>query len=487
MVHHHARIIHNKRQDVPAAPTALGLTAASVAVNTAAITQESLAIDTNAVTNAGQATAVVAFSAAATATTSVLAVPTVAADPANATAQPSAAAGASKSDISIGTVIGACVGALLGAIIIVLLGLWLFRRGSQVPVRRPSNAHKGDKERAWAKMEDSHDDDKWEGKDEGVQSKYQKNGVVSVPPMEKLTMFKKGTPSMWTNYTTFPEPPAAQFDHPFAAYHPNLAKDMAQADSQLPASPQPFLPRVEVPSISWDGDTVAHDSFLSLKSNSSPPMSASADFAIPTPQLTSSEPHLWHSVEIEDFDTRDPARASSIAEPILRRKSLNNPFFGASERVSMQSARSRTPSLSRANHSVPDPVPVAMPAIPASAWTREEKGKYRVSTPPSPTSSVGTIRALPHRESENPFSDPSDEFVAPMIRLPFAKPEHHSQASQDHALASLIAALGPSASADDVQERLRVSMQPSIASVSSYTDGDNETLHQSWPVPPNQH
>ncbi|KAJ7697144.1 hypothetical protein B0H17DRAFT_1197544 [Mycena rosella] len=64
---------------------------------------------------------------------------------------------------------------------------------------------------------------------------------------------------------------------------------------------------------------------------------------------------------------------------------------------------------------------------------------------PSPTSSMAPSTITDH----NPFSDPIDPIV------PF-KPEHFSQNSHDHTLQSFIAALGPSHSAADVQERFRV-------------------------------
>ncbi|KAJ7707791.1 hypothetical protein B0H17DRAFT_1034043 [Mycena rosella] len=494
MVHHHARRIHN-RQDPDGllnTPTAVGINSASVATGGVAA-PNSLVFDTAAAT--GLATdQVVNFSASATGTFTTPA-PSGTSDASTDPSSSSVQSGAS-SEISMGTVIGACLGALAGAVVIVLVGLWLFRRGNKPRQRSPSNARKPvDKERAWGKLEDDNED-KWEAKE----GKYQQNGVVSVGPMEKLTMFKK-TPSMRTTYTTSqdhePLPSVAPFAHPFAQYHPDLAKELAQGDGSDFTNPphRPFLARVEaVPPISWDGDTVGRDSFLSLNSNSA--MSPGTDIAIPTPKLTSSEPHYWESAEVMHYDQNGDALprgrpTSDVVEAKPRRKSSNNPFFGArmsthsthSPSRSQSRSRSRTPSLSSPSKTnLPEPDPVTMPTPPPAALTRQEKGKFRAATPPSPTSSMAPSTITGH----NPFSDPIDPIV------PF-KPEHFSQSSHDRALQSLIAALGPSHSAADVQERLRVaSMNPSFVSdaPSAYTEteygDDAATLHQSWPVPPSR-
>ncbi|KAJ7104226.1 hypothetical protein B0H15DRAFT_766744 [Mycena belliarum] len=443
MVHHHIHRLHN-RQDLPAAPTAPGLTDATVAANPGAVA-ESFVFDSAAATRI-HTPADVAFSASVTATfTSSDASPTSDTSSSSSSATPAPVSG--SSEIPLGTVIGACLGALAGAIFIILLGLWLYRRGTKPRPRSPSNARKAvDKERAWGKLDDDHDDDgdKWEGKE----GKYQQKGVVSVGPMDQLTMFKK-TPSMRTTYTHStqdPLPSVAHFTHPFAQYHPDLAQELAQDDGGVFADPpkRPFLARVEaVTPISWDGDTVGRDSFLSLTSNHA--MSPGLDMAIPTPQLTSSAPHHWESAEVMHYDQNGDAlprgrTITSDAEP--RRKSSHNPFFGARMSTSSRSrsqSRSRTSSLSNPSKtSLTEPDPTTMPTPPDAAVTREAKGKYRAD--------------------DN---------------------------AQDRALQSLLAALGPSHTPADVHDRLRVaSMNPSVVSESEY--GDEATLHQSWPVPPSR-
>ncbi|KAJ7475780.1 hypothetical protein FB451DRAFT_1244726 [Mycena latifolia] len=480
MVHHHARHLHNRQDSLLNTPTANGLTAATVA-EAAQTTANSFVFDSAAA--AGVHTAAdLTFSASATGTfTSLVASSTSDAD--DASASSAVPASSASSEISLGTVIGVCLAALAGAIALILIGLWLYKRGNKPRRRSPSNAHKAvDKDRAWGKLDD--DDDKWEGKE----GKYQQKGVVSVGPMEKLTMFKK-TPSIRTTYTQStqePLPSVAHFTHPFAQYHPDLAKELAQDDGADLAEPprRQFLARVDpVPPISWDGETVGRDSFLSLSSN--PAMSPGMDMAIPTPQLTSSEPHYWESAEVMHYDQNGDALPrgrpiTAVAEAERRRKSANNPFFGArmsthsTHSRSRSQSRSRTPSFSSPSKSgLPEPDPNTMPAPPPAAYTREEKGKYRVATPPSPTTSMAPSTITGH----NPFSDPIEPIV------PF-KPDHFSKDSHDRALQSLIAALGPSHSPAEVQERLRVaSMNPSVVTESEYGE---DAMHQSWPLPPSR-
>ncbi|KAJ7034974.1 hypothetical protein C8F04DRAFT_1099655 [Mycena alexandri] len=496
---HHLRNLH-KRQDPGVIPSAAGIGGAATAAQAGEATAATLALD--GAPAADPTNQVINFSVSVTGTVATPP-PSTPTDNSNSTddstPSPSSTAIASSgsSEISLGTVIGACVGALAGAILIILVGLWLYKRGNKPRPRSPSNARKApaDKERAWGKMEED-DEDRWEGKDGQARQKE----VHSVGPMEKLTMFKKSTPSMRTTYTNTLESeplPPVHFDHPFAQYHPNLAKELAEDNGDLGRPPQrPFLARVEVAPISWDGDTVGRDSFLSLGSNNA--MSPGTDLALPTPKLTSSEPHRWESAEVMSYDDNGDAlprgRAPVVAAQELR-KSSHNPFFGASARMSTHSTRSRSQSRSRtpsfsspSKTSLPeaDPAMMPMPAPPPIAFTREEKGKYRAATPPSPTSSMAPSTVTGHGgvsfSSNNPFSN------AHASNVPAFKPEHISNDSHDRALASLIAALGPAASVTDVQERLRVaSMNPSV--MSAYTEASEyaeDAMRESWPVPPSR-
>ncbi|KAJ7773191.1 hypothetical protein B0H16DRAFT_1409101 [Mycena metata] len=449
---HHLRNLH-KRQDTGVLPSASGIGAATVA-QAGGATAASLALD-GAPANPTDTDQVVNLSVSVTGTiaTSPASTPTdnsTSADSSTASSSSPAAASGS-SEISLGTVIGACIGAFAGAIFIILVGLWLYKRGNKPRPRSPSNARKAptDKERAWGKIEED-DEDRWEGQD----GKPRQKEIHSVGPMEKLTMFKKSTPSMRTTYTNTSEPlPPVQFDHPFAQYHPNLAKELAEDNGDLGRPPQrPFLARVEVAPISWDGDTVGRDSFLSLSSNNG--MSPGTDLALPTPKLTSSEPHRWESAEVMSYDDNGDAlprgRASSVAVPELR-KSSHNPFFGASTRMSTHSTRSRSRSQSRSR----------TPSFSSPSKTSLSEADPATMPMPAPR---------------------------PPADVPAFKSEHISSGSHDRALASLIAALGPAASVADVQERLRVaSMNPSV--MSAYTEASEyaeDAIRESWPVPPSR-
>ncbi|KAJ6513309.1 hypothetical protein C8R45DRAFT_1207172 [Mycena sanguinolenta] len=502
VVHHRMHPRQNSLLDTP--PSAAGLTDATTASQgDAAATATALAFNTAAATNGGNNQNVdfsefptaTFTSPASTSTSDPSSDPSTNAD-ASVSSGTAAVSGGSSSSISMGTVIAACVGAFAGCIFIIFIGLCLYRRGNKPRARSPSHSRKdADKERAWGKLDDVNDD-KWEGKDGNT---HTQKGVVSVGPMEKLTMFKKGTPSVRTAYTTTPDPehanlpPIASFDHPFAQYHPGLAEKLAMEDSNAElAQPRPFLARVDpVAPISWDGDTVGRDSFLSLSSNP-----AGQDLALPTPKLTSSEPHFWESAEVVQFDhDAAPVEEEERGRP-LPRKSNNNPFFGA--RMSTHSTRSlsRSQSQSRASSRAASPEPEPMPAPPPAVFTWEQKGKGREITPPSPRSSTGsgtsTITGV--MGNMNPFSDPprmspiTPAFTMPVVHAPeTAHTAHTSTTSHDRALQSLIEALGSNAA--DVEERLRVaSMQPSVMSeVSAYTtETDADTLHQSWPVPPSR-
>jgi len=277
-----------------------------------------------------------------------------------------------------------------------------------------------------------------------------------VAPMEKLTMFKK-SPSVRTAYTHKSEEPVAFDTHPFAQYHPNLAQELASngktSNVDLPIARQ-FLGRVDAgPAISWDGETVGNNSFISIRSGHE----AGGGMSIPTPPAMSSQLHRWESAEIIHYEDPDRDAQNPSGSDSERRKSTNNPFFSAQDtsplktRSRSNSTRSRSNSTHRAD----------VPSI------KVDKGKERAV-------------------NDDPFSDGN----LPSFPLPFANTHQASTslssiASNDRALQSLIAALDVSEA--EVQERLRVaSMQPSfISTASAYTDGgEEEDVTGSFPLPP---
>ncbi|KAJ8085970.1 hypothetical protein PM082_004789 [Marasmius tenuissimus] len=357
---------------------------------------------------------------------------------------------ATSNDIPMGTVIGACVGALVGAILIIWAGVWMYKKADPKKNRRgPARDAHGRTPSSWNKLDD---EDTWEGKapkSRGVEMLQQPN----LPPsstddqnnsMEK--MFKKSTPSIRTEYTIKTDldhlPPFTLdlASHPFAQYHPNLAKELASAPVEDDPRP-PFMNLERVQSGSqWGADdaTVGHNSFLSLNSAKrvSGSMSPSVDMAIPTPPAMSAETsHRWESAEVLDFDgetaeiVHPPAaviapndrQQSNNPFVVERRKSEHNPFFGA------QHSSPRTPST---------------------------KGKKREITPST--------------ASENPFSDVNTSHVK--------VDSISSVTSNDRAIQSLLAALDGGRSGD--MDPRHPSMQSAI---SEYTAED---VTGSFPLPP---
>ncbi|KAE9407759.1 hypothetical protein BT96DRAFT_914429 [Gymnopus androsaceus JB14] len=406
-------------------------------------------------TNVASATGLLPTGSAAFSTPSIPAPATTSTSSTSSSPSPTSSSSSSSSDsgISIGTVIGACVGALAGALILILLGLWLYRRSDPIKKRRPTRAQRDMSQQNWNKLGD--DEDKWEG-----MQKPKEGGEVA--PMEKLEMFKKSTPSVYTMKTTTSELPPLNFDsHPFAQYHPNLAKELASTEE----SPVPqFANKTESAAISWDGDNAGGSSYLSIRSNRlSGAMSPSLDMAIPTPALTSSEPHIWESAEVlnlegqtaEIVDSKNP-----FINPIERRKSEHNPFFGASVPI-----RTTQPS------------------------PKVNKGKSREITPPAPV------------VTNNPFITDAT-YDEPLDKTPTRPTFSHSVmssvssvSSNDRAMQSLIAALDTTP--EEIQARLKVA-EPSLishdAADSIYTtadysseeedDAEEEDVTESFPLPP---
>ncbi|KAJ7593032.1 hypothetical protein C8J56DRAFT_856540 [Mycena floridula] len=435
MVAHNMPARHFHKRDVVAIPTGNGIDGASTIDASAAV--DTLAFDAGA-TGKASITGVPLAASTPVFTITALTTPT---DPASASdsSETAQSTSGSSSVISMGTVIGACVGALAGALFLICIGLWLYKRSApkgRSPSSPISNRNtRGEADRARSGMENWDKlGDTWEGQ---YQTKEVTSPVDSVGPMEKLTMFKKSTPSIMTTYTQKTHNDVVAFNlgpHPFAQYHPNLAKELAQEE---PAS-RAYLGQVDAgPALSWDdgGGTILA---LTSRSHLSGSMSPSLDIARPTPGIIpASEPHHWESAEVLHFEGQaeivDPDDHDPFSDPSERRKSSNNPFFNA---------QSSTSSLTKSPKS---------------------KGKGRELT------------------DIDPFED--DMPAVPKFRHD-AGGSTSSISSNDRALQSLIAALD--ISSEDAEERLRVaSMQPSVFSTrTTDTDIYEEDVAQAFPLPP---
>ncbi|KAF9046914.1 hypothetical protein BDZ89DRAFT_64584 [Hymenopellis radicata] len=428
VAHISPRHVHHRRgSDAFAAPTVEGVDDSGVTLTDTGATATGLAI----------ATVTGAADSATLADPFVVSTSVIPGSSSTRTAAASAspAAAASSESISMGTVIGVCVGAFAGAAVLVLIGILLYKRSSPKP-RDPVSAHSrnahGEHARSrsrlenWDKLGEGKDEDQWDGK-----YQMKEADALTIAPMEKLTMFKKSTPSVRTMYThKSDELPVFDLEpHPFSQYHAGLAQELASTD--VPPVVKPFTNRQESAALSWEASSPANESFLSLRSaHMSGSMSPSLDMAIPTPPATYSELHRWESAEVLDFTGQKAEivhQDGNPFEPVERRKSANNPFFGGRETYNT-------------THIHPPP-----PII-----TRSEKGKER---------------EIVH----NPFADkPYSSHAVSMS----------TDSNNERAIQSLIAALG--VGEGEVEERLRVaSMQTVTTTNSAYSD-----MTGSFPIPP---
>lgn len=332
-------------------------------------------------------------------------------------------------------VVGSCVGAAVGALSLILVGILIYKRSAPKPKNRsPISPHaayrnargEADRSRSGTEMWDKLDDgkDKWDGQTREV------SRPESVGPMEKLTMFKK-SPSIRTAATekSYEAPIFDLEPHPFAQYHPNLAKEMAtEADPHL----RPFLARVDTgPALSWESGQASYLSLTRLSGN----MSTETDMAI-QPHITMSDAtHRWESAEVLHYDG-EMADKNPFVPTTERRKSANNPFFGAQSGA--QLPRSRRSSRSSLG-----------------------KGKERDTS-----------------DGMDPFADENVPSVPKIKQVNVGTTE--TAGMNERAIKSLIAALDFHAG----EEGLRVtSMQPSVySSTSIYTEEEDVT--DAFPLPP---
>lgn len=335
MSQHHPNILRKRQM--------LGGLSGSVIVTDTSPTATALVQNTTPVLDSGSATGIQLASSTPSAS------PTLSSTAPTVTTSPS-----SSSDISLGTVIGACVGAFILLILVISLAIHCSRR--QKPQRRGNAstfsqsrnaANNLSRQRSHLQPWDRLNDDK-EGQQDG--SPRPPSG-----PMEKLGAMFHRTPSTTSGEKSSDghgnRESIGTMQH-FAKYHPGLAEEMASKSADLgcvvvtkPPPVQRFVGRATadgVPTISWDGDTVGGDSFLSMHSRLSGTMSPTMTVAKFTPPATASGSHRWESAEVghidvygsemsEASDSRNPfADAASVKSGISRR--VTNPFFNAQEK-----------------------------------------------------------------------------------------------------------------------------------------------------------
>ncbi|KAF8962783.1 hypothetical protein BDZ97DRAFT_1759135 [Flammula alnicola] len=449
----HGRPLHLPKRDDP-----LGVpTTVAGIINTATSVDPGAAASATGLAYDGSATASTQSPPPLAITDSNIPVITITNSPANPTdsstessAPTELAAAASTKPISMSTVVGSCIGAFIGASALIVLAIWFYRRYSQSLKKRANMRgplmHRninGDQQRRrsrlepWNKLED--DDDKWE---DMYQTKETKE-VDQVAPMEKLTMFKK-TPSVRTAYT-HKSTDVSAFDFPqsYAAFDPKLAETLSTGSSQMP-EPRPFMGRVDGQTThSWDSDTVASKSYLSVRSMpGGGAMSPTLHMAIPTPPPMFSQAHKWESAEVVHYSEAQSAETVDPLDDGDQRKSTHNPFFNA---------RDDEPRIRSRSNSV--------------AKSPSAKGKERM------------------RYSMDPFDDINEQMPRPQFIHHTVSSSSSSVESKEKALQSLIAALD--IPEEEVRDRLRIaSMQPSVISQVSTVGGYDEDVTKEFPLPP---
>lgn len=394
--------------------------------------------------------------------------PSSTADPVASTPATSSNAAALKgsSSVAVSTVVAACVGAFVGLAILICLFIWWSRHPStksrnlpRSPVAENRNARGQEEQRRvhsemWDKLED---ESSWGGMPPATRQMSQQE-----IDEKNFSMFKKRSNSTRTTRTT-----RALEEHGFdmplpeiSKYHPELAKELA-----LEQPERPYAQRQES-GVSWDGETLGDDSFLSLRSVriESGAMSPTMAMAKMTPPAMPSALHRWESAEVLTVDESFSESANPFSDGEDRRKSRSNPFFSAGEVHRGSSRRSRSNS----------------------------RGQSHSRNPSRTSRSVVRARVVSEAGSQiDPFADLQDP--PPQPSVPAASSHAHSASigsvatemvEPDRTMQSLIAALDLGTQPAD---RLRVvSMQPSTASrYSSFLEPEDDVgIARDYPPTP---
>ena len=327
---------HKKRDSIPSGE----VTAASGQPTASSLILVSGAVESHSQTDAPPIAS--GFTPTVTTTSST---PSVTSNPTSSAPATSSNASAIKgsSSVAVSTVVAACVGSFVGLALLICLFIWWSRHPStktrnlpRSPVSENRNARgRAEQERVRSQMWNKLDGDRPQPSRQMSQQEIDE---------KNFSMFKKRSPSVHTTRTT-----KALEEHgfdmpPLSKYHPDLAKEFA-----LEQPDRPYAQRQES-GVSWDGETLGDDSFLSLRSVriESGTMSPTLGMAKMTPPAMPSQLHRWESAEVLTVD-ETPAENFESANPFAdatedRRKSRSNPFFNAGEVHRSASRRSRSNS-----------------------------------------------------------------------------------------------------------------------------------------------
>ncbi|KAI0661578.1 hypothetical protein C8Q70DRAFT_664362 [Cubamyces menziesii] len=394
----------------------------------------------------------------------------------------SGATSASKgSQIPLGAVIGACVGAFVVVVLIIcLVYAWYKRSTDKLSAAARRNAA-GEAEQQRANPKNFNRLDSPEKRRNDLPPPSPGTREQHESDEKNFSMFKK-SPSVRTAYTTKTNTDEDQvMDLPqldFTKYHPTLAQELAL---EQPEKPYANVGR-QNSGVSWDGETLGDDSFLSMHSMrvDSGTMSPTMVMAKMTPPATASAVHKWESAEVLNVDDDEHAQAAPqpsrnpFADMAEERRARNNPFFNAQDMTRNRNSR----------------------AIRSRSNSRTSRAQSLVRSESRATQHTVTQQ----QQNTNPFLDlqdavplssidvPTPDTLTPNHGLPQNKASVPSGASasafgNEHAMASLIAALD--LSKEQVEERLRVvSMQGSLVSAYSENDESDIATVREWPLPP---
>ncbi|TBU49741.1 hypothetical protein BD309DRAFT_986143 [Dichomitus squalens] len=379
-----------------------------------------------------------------------------------------ASSASSKSQLPIGTVIAACVGAFIGVVVLLILFYAWYKRSTDrmTAAARRNAENKAEQQRQPARQFKQLDDQE---KPRGAAPPTSPTARDQQEVDANFSMFKK-SPSVRSAYTTKTgTEDLNHFDLPqleFTKYHPTLAQELS-----LEAPEKPFAVAGRQNSgVSWDGETLGDDSFLSLRSVrvESGTMSPTMVMAKMTPPATSSAPHKWESAEVLQVE-EDASSSSQPKNPFAemaeeQRSRSNNPFFNAQDmQRTSRAMRSRSNSRTSRGQSIVRP---------------DSRATVTQHTNPF----LDLHEAVPVSAVEMPQMDalsPSAGFQTKSV------PSGASAQAfvNERAMESLIAALD--LSKEEVEARLRVvSMQGSTYSAYSENDDSDIATVREFPLPP---
>ena len=387
------------------------------------------------------------------------------------TAAAAASSASSKSQLPLGTVIAACVGAFIGVVVIIIfVYAWYKRSTDKMTAAARRNAEgKADQQRQQARQFQQLDDqEKPRG---GLPPPSPHARDLEESDDKNFSMFKK-SPSVRSAYTTKTGTEELNtFDLPqleFTKYHPTLAQELA-----LEAPEKPFAAAAvrQNSGVSWDGETLGDDSFLSMRSVrvESGTMSPTMVMAKMTPPATTSAMHKWESAEVLQMEEDAPSAPQSknpFAEMAEEQRSRStNPFFNAQDmQRTPRTVRSRSNSRTSRGQSIVRP---------------DSRATVTQNTNPF----LDLHDAVPVSAIEMPQPDALSPGAGVRTKASVASGASAQAFGNERAMASLIAALD--LSKEEVEARLRVvSMQGSTYSAYSENDESDIATVREFPLPP---